>query len=284
MNGRPEGTTVEHWYPSVRAADPVREQADRGPKRVFVLGVQARAVHARWCDWRKADRQGCGGGLPPCVFWCGDGWKRFSRESHVPPQAGYREPPAGNLDGPSRKSIDEHSLRPFELTWAEETCNDHRAACAIARKSVQAVPEADRFGQQEENPNESVTLCPIMPLWGHRQGSRADFPCQVPRLRPVPHPARRAEIGIEPAALIGGGVESKPVGALYGSGHAYSTAAPHSRDRQRVVHATARRALRFASGGCAVSSGCGSASSVTPPRWAGSQAGRVVRNRSGVCG
>ena len=83
--------------------------------------------------------------------------------------------------------------------------------------------------------------------------------------RPVPHPARRAEIDVEPAALIGGGVEPKLVGALYGSGHAYSIAYPHSRDRQRVIGATARRAATLRVRRLRRANGCGSASSVTPP-------------------
>ena len=123
---------------------PVRcvTQADRGPKRVFVLGVYASAVHARWCDTRgKQIVRALGVASEPCIFWRGDSVGEILSAIDVPPQAGYLEPPAGNLNGPSGRSIDEDYLGPLGLTRADawlcdlvpHSCMNDGQANAIAR-------------------------------------------------------------------------------------------------------------------------------------------------------
>ena len=121
----------------------MRELADRGPKRVFVLGVYVSAVHARGCDTRGRQTVGAlAVACMPCIFRCGDGWKILSGID-VRPQAGYRKPPAGNLDGPSPKSSDEHSLRPLELTRA-----DARKHAAIIEQHALSPANRSRLPQR----------------------------------------------------------------------------------------------------------------------------------------
>ena len=95
-------------------------QADRGPKRVFVLGVYASAVHARWCDAQgKQVVRALAVASEPCIFWRGDGVEKILSAIGVPPNAGRLEPAAWNLNGPSGRSIDEHYLQPVRLTRAD---------------------------------------------------------------------------------------------------------------------------------------------------------------------
>ena len=50
--------------------DPVREQADRGPKRLCVPGEYASAVRARWCDTGgRHTARAVGVASAPRIFW-----------------------------------------------------------------------------------------------------------------------------------------------------------------------------------------------------------------------
>jgi len=94
---------------------PVRRviQADRTPKRVFVLGVYASAVHARWCDVRGRQLvKALGVASEPHLFWRGDGVKDILAVIDVPPTAGWLEPAPRDLNGPSGRSIDEDNIDP----------------------------------------------------------------------------------------------------------------------------------------------------------------------------
>ena len=48
------------------------QQTDRTPKKVFVLGVYASAVHARWIDKEGRDKiKALAVASEPCIFWRG---------------------------------------------------------------------------------------------------------------------------------------------------------------------------------------------------------------------
>lgn len=91
-------------------------QADRGSKRVFVLGVYASAVHARWCDRDgKQLVRALAVASEPYIFWRGEGANDLVSAIHVPPDAGCLKPADCDLNGPSGRSIDEHYLEPLGL-------------------------------------------------------------------------------------------------------------------------------------------------------------------------
>ena len=99
-------------------------QTDRGPKRVFVLGVYASAVHARWCNARGRQLvRALAVASEPCIFWRGDesgaDVKNILSEIDVPTQVGRLEPAARNLNGPSGRSLDEDYLEPLGLSRNE---------------------------------------------------------------------------------------------------------------------------------------------------------------------
>ncbi len=96
--------------------EPVRrvEQSDRSRKHVFVLGVYASSVHARWVG---ADGKQVVGALAvasePAIFWKGDGAAAIIDRIEVPEAVGRLQPAARNLNGPSGRALDTHYLDPL---------------------------------------------------------------------------------------------------------------------------------------------------------------------------
>ena len=116
-------------------------QQDRTQKRVFVLGVYASAVHARWV---LADGSTAVSALAvasePCIFWRGDGAEEIIGRIEVPPELGGLRPAAPELNGPSGKALDEMFLGPLGVTReAAWLCDLIPHACLNAgqRKAIE---------------------------------------------------------------------------------------------------------------------------------------------------
>lgn len=96
------------------------EQQDRSAKRVFVLGVYASAVHARWVG--EGGRQNIAAlavASEPEIFWTGDAdeARQIISGIHLPPGAGSLELPTNpDLNGPSGRALDKLFLLPLGLT------------------------------------------------------------------------------------------------------------------------------------------------------------------------
>lgn len=99
--------------------EPVRKVAqapeDRGPKKVFVLGVYASAVHAWWVGPEgKRKISALAIASEPCIFWTGEGAEEIIQKIQVPPEAGGLEVPSvEGLNGPSGRALDELFLTPL---------------------------------------------------------------------------------------------------------------------------------------------------------------------------
>jgi uracil-DNA glycosylase len=98
--------------------EPVRkvEQKDRSPKKVFVLGVYASAVHARW---RGPDNKVLVRALAvasePEIFWSGEGADKIIKRIKLPDGIGKLEVAAEQYNGPSSRVLDSHILEPLGL-------------------------------------------------------------------------------------------------------------------------------------------------------------------------
>ncbi len=103
--------------------EPVKkvEQQDRdGPKPMFVLGVYASAVHARWLD--PAGRtvvRALAVASEPGIFWRGDGVEAIVAAIQVPHDVGRLVPAAPNLNGPSGRALDTSYLEPLGYTRSD---------------------------------------------------------------------------------------------------------------------------------------------------------------------
>ena len=99
--------------------EPVRsvQQKDRTPKRVFVLGVYASAVHARWLDGDgKTLVTALAVASEPYIFWRGDEVQDILRQINMPSELGKLVPAASNLNGPSGIALDQLFLEPLKLS------------------------------------------------------------------------------------------------------------------------------------------------------------------------
>lgn len=108
----------EYQFPFGEYVHPV-VQDDRNPKKVFVLGVYASAVHAKWVG--KNGKTACKAlavASEPRIFW--DGNEKEAKEiidkinkKIEQFEMGHLELPDKNLNGPSAKALDERILAPL---------------------------------------------------------------------------------------------------------------------------------------------------------------------------
>jgi len=100
-------------FPFGQTVKPVK-QTDRTPKKIFVLGVYASAVHARWLDPKgKTLVNALAVASEPYIFWRGDGVDKILAKIKVPPEVGKLVPAMKSLNGPSGIALDEHFLKPL---------------------------------------------------------------------------------------------------------------------------------------------------------------------------
>ncbi|MFH1843311.1 MAG: hypothetical protein ABIF77_08880, partial [bacterium] len=92
------------------------EQKNRAQKQVFVLGVYASAVHARWIgpDGKQLI-SALGVASEPEIFWRGDGVDEIVDSIDIPEGAGRLVPASPNLNGPSGQALDDCYLKPLGL-------------------------------------------------------------------------------------------------------------------------------------------------------------------------
>ncbi|SRR3989339_277034 len=116
--------TVKGQFPFGQPVCPVF-QTDRTPKKVFVLGVYASAVHARWIGPdQKLRVAALAVASEPEIFWRGNDVDRIIKEIAVPSDVGTLEPASQKLNGPSGCALDKLFLEPLlqknnarEDTW-----------------------------------------------------------------------------------------------------------------------------------------------------------------------
>lgn len=92
-------------------------QTDTSPKKVFVLGVYASAVHARWIN--KDGKQVVAAlavASESEIFWTGHDAQQQFDKIEIPDEAGKLVLPNANLNGPSGRALDDLYLKPLELT------------------------------------------------------------------------------------------------------------------------------------------------------------------------
>ncbi len=89
-------------------------QTDRTPKKVFVLGVYASAVHACWKNTRnKTIVNALAVSSEPYIFWRGDNVESILQKIEIPEKIGVLVPPDKQFNGPSGLALDDlilHSL------------------------------------------------------------------------------------------------------------------------------------------------------------------------------
>ena len=105
---------MSYQFPFGRIVNPVIQE-DQTPKKVFVLGVYASAVHAKWI---KNDRVICKAlavASEPRIFWDGNPneAKKIIDKINIPNGQGRLEPASSHLNGPSAKVLEQKILAPL---------------------------------------------------------------------------------------------------------------------------------------------------------------------------
>ena len=92
-------------------------QKDQTPKRVFVLGVYASAVHARWILNGKQRILALAVASEPEIFWRGskESAKEIISKIQLPQGAGCLEPASEHLNGPSGVALGDRFLTPLGI-------------------------------------------------------------------------------------------------------------------------------------------------------------------------
>ena len=105
---------MPYYFPFGQELHPL-VQKDRTPKKVFVLGVYASAVHAKWKKDGKIICQALAVASEPRIFWDGneDEAREIIGRVNIPEELGYLEPAGKQLNGPSAKVLDENILAPL---------------------------------------------------------------------------------------------------------------------------------------------------------------------------
>lgn len=90
-------------------------QQDRTPKEIFVLGVYASAVHAKWICGKEVICQALAIASEPYIFWNGDvkEAQAIIDTIHIPQEVGKLFPANKNLNGPSAKVLEENIFKPL---------------------------------------------------------------------------------------------------------------------------------------------------------------------------
>jgi len=107
-------------YPFGSKLKPV-VQKDRSPKKVFVLGVYASAVHAGWYGPDSKIRvRALAVASEPGIFWRGDEAEaeKIIRKISVPEACGYLKSD-DRFNGPSGRALDEYFLEPLGYSREE---------------------------------------------------------------------------------------------------------------------------------------------------------------------
>lgn len=142
-------------------------QQDRTPKIIFVLGVYASAVHARWTIGSETICAALAVASEPRIFWDGNPEEaaEIIGRIKIPKEVGVLTPAGKNLNGPSAKVLDEHILAPLGFSrkdaWLcdllpETRLNDNQ------QKVIAGVYEKYRkeFGLNEVTiPNRPTEFC-----------------------------------------------------------------------------------------------------------------------------
>lgn len=85
--------------------------------RVFVLGVYASAVHARWLSPDGTTRVAAlAVASEPCIFWRGEDQEKIIESISVPVEAGRLVVPGRGMNGPTGVALDDLYLDPLGLT------------------------------------------------------------------------------------------------------------------------------------------------------------------------
>lgn len=153
---------MPYYFPFGKQLHPL-VQEDTSPKKVFVLGVYASAVHARWKKDGQILCQALAVASEPRIFWDGDPAeaKNIIDSISIPPELGTLEPAGRQLNGPSAKVLDENILAPLGFTRKDAWLCDCLPETRINPSQAKAIQE--RYNPLIERYNLNPVTIPKRP-------------------------------------------------------------------------------------------------------------------------
>lgn len=159
---------MNYYYPFGEIVHPLIQQ-DRTPKKVFVLGVYASAVHARWKIGNKTICPALAVASEPRIFWDGniEEAAEIIGKIRIPKELGTLEPAGTHLNGPSAKVLDEHILAPLGYTRKDVWLCDLLPETRINSSQAKVIKEKynpliEQYGLNPVTiPNRPTVFCDI---------------------------------------------------------------------------------------------------------------------------
>ncbi len=143
---------MEYVFPFGQKLHPL-VQKDQSPKKIFVLGVYASAVHAKWKKDNKIISQALAVASEPYIFWDGDQEeaKEIISKIEIPKDVGYLEPAGSQLNGPSGKVLEEDILKPLGFSRPDAWLCDMLPEARLNPNQIKVIKEkyepiAEKFG------------------------------------------------------------------------------------------------------------------------------------------
>ena len=155
---------MAYLFPFGQELHPLVQQ-DRSPKKVFVLGVYASAVHAKWKKDGQIICQALAVASEPCIFWNGKDAKEIIDKIAIPAELGYLEPAGKQLNGPSAKVLDDNILAPLgydrKSAWLCDCLPETRINSSQAKVIKERYePLMEQYGLNPVTiPNRPTTFC-----------------------------------------------------------------------------------------------------------------------------
>ncbi len=117
------------------------EQKDQTPKKVFVLGVYASAVHARWVDMNgKQKVAALAVASEPEIFWRGENVQEIINCIQIPVALGRLLVPANkSMNGPSGRALDDLFLSPLGYSRKDVWLSDLLPESRVNEKQKEAI-------------------------------------------------------------------------------------------------------------------------------------------------
>lgn len=131
-------------------------QEDRTPKKVFVLGVYASAVHALWMKDGKIKCRAMAVASEPRIFWNGneDEAREIIGRIKIPSELGTLSPAERSKNGPSAKVLDEQILAPLGFSRKDAWLCDLMPESRINKDQKKAIERCynEYIGKYHLNP------------------------------------------------------------------------------------------------------------------------------------
>ncbi len=150
---------MPYHFPFGQTLKPVLQQ-ERSAKKLFVLGVYASAVHARWTDAKgKLLVNALAVASEPYIFWRGEDAEEIICKINLPDGVGTLSAASASLNGPSGKALDELFLTPLRIDRSEAWLCDLLPESRMNPSQAKAIQRAytplqERYGL----PNATVPL------------------------------------------------------------------------------------------------------------------------------